>query len=57
MWVRIVRDTRAFPLPHHRLAIHYTEGLEVRIKRAWGERLVASGAAIELPTPPRPSGS
>lgn len=52
MRVRILRDRRL--VPHRRITVAFREGMEVTVKRSWGEALVRSGDAVELPAPPRP---
>ena len=57
MWVRIVQERR-FLLPENRkVSIHYKPGLTLSIRRAWGEALIASGDAVEVPTPARNQGT
>jgi hypothetical protein len=53
--VRILRDRRFAPPEYRgRVSVHYTAGLELTVKRAWGAALVAAGDALELEPPPRP---
>lgn len=53
MWVRIIRERRFMVPNDQRVWIHYTVGLEISIKRAWGEALIRDGDAVAIPTPAR----
>ena len=47
------------PEHRNRVTVHYTPGLELTVKRAWGAALVANGDAVEIPAPkrqPKPEG-
>jgi hypothetical protein len=54
MRVRILRDRRFVPPGLRRIAIMYRAGMELTVKREWGELLVAAGDAVELPAPTHP---
>jgi hypothetical protein len=49
MRIRLLRD-RMFS-PHWRVRVDYREGMELTVKREWGEALVADGSAEELDVP------
>ena len=54
MWVRVVRERRLYPRAwDRRVFVHYTAGLVVSVRRAWGEAMIRDGDAVEVPTPPR----
>jgi len=53
MRVRILRERRFVPPENRRITVHYLEGLELTVKRAWGAALVAAGDALELEPPRR----
>jgi hypothetical protein len=53
MRVRILRERRLVPPGLRRISVHYLPGMEVTVKRAWGDVLVASGDAVEIDPPPR----
>ena len=54
MRVRILRERRFIPPEERRMSVHFTPGLECTVRRAWGERLVAAGDAVEIEPPRRP---
>jgi hypothetical protein len=49
MRIRIIRERRFIPPENRRISIHYLAGLELTVKRAWAEILIANGDAIEIP--------
>lgn len=54
MRVCILRDRRFVPPGLHRISVHYLPGMELTVRRAWGDLLVAAGDAIEIDPPARP---
>lgn len=52
MHVRFLRDRNWSPPEERRITVAYKQDMELTVKRAWGEQLVADGDAVEI-TPPR----
>lgn len=55
MRVRFLKDRLWTPPEDRRLTVAYKAGMEETVKRAWGERMVREGAAVEIEAPPRPA--
>jgi len=53
MWVKLLRDRDFTPPDNRRITVAYKEGMQLPIKRAWGELLIADGDAEEIDTPNR----
>ncbi len=55
MRVRFLKDRLWTPPEDRRLTVAYKTGMEETVKRAWGERMVREGVAVEIDAPPRPA--
>lgn len=55
MRIRVLRDRDLTPPEERRLTIAYRAGMELTVKRTWGEALVSAGAAEEIVPPSRHS--
>lgn len=53
MRVRILKDRIFVPPADRRTAVAYKAGMELTVKREWGDLLVADGDAEELSPPKR----
>ncbi|WP_368933487.1 hypothetical protein [Brevundimonas naejangsanensis] len=55
MRVRFLKDRLWTPPEDRRLTVAYKKGMELTIKRAWGEQMEADGDLEEIDAPPRPA--
>lgn len=53
MRVRFKRDRNWTPPEERRITVAYKQGMELTIKRAWGEQMVNDGDAEEIDAPRR----
>ncbi len=53
MRVRFLRDRNWTPPEQRGITIAYKKGMELTIKRAWGDQMVADGDAEEIQAPSR----
>lgn len=53
MRVRILRDRDLTPSEERRITVAYRQGMELTVKRDWGEAMVADGDAEEIEAPAR----
>lgn len=53
MRVRFKRDRNWTPPEERRITVAYKQGMELTIKRAWGEQMVKDGDAEEIDAPRR----
>lgn len=53
MRVRFKRDRNWTPPEERRITVAYKQGMELTIKRAWGEQMAADGDLEEIDAPSR----
>jgi hypothetical protein len=53
MRVRFKRDRNWTPPEERRITVAYKKGMELTVKREWGERMVKDGDAVEIDAPVR----
>lgn len=53
MRVRFKRDRNWTPPEERRITVAYKKGMELTVKREWGERMVKDGDAVEIDAPAR----
>lgn len=53
MRVKLKRDRDFTPADERRVTVAYKAGMEVTVKRAWGDVMVADGDAEEIDPPAR----
>lgn len=53
MRVRFERDRNWTPPEERRITVAYKQGMELTLKRAWGEQMVKDGDAVEVEPPAR----
>lgn len=53
MRVRFKRDRNWTPPEERRITVAYKKGMELTVKREWGERMVKDGDAVEIEAPTR----
>lgn len=53
MHVRFLKDRLWTPREDRRLTVAYKAGMELTVKRAWGEQMVSEGVAEEIEAPSR----
>lgn len=51
--VKFKRDRNWTPPEERRVSVAYKDGMELTIKRAWGDQMVKDGDCEEVETPPR----
>ncbi|MGH7020672.1 MAG: hypothetical protein ACREEY_12355 [Brevundimonas sp.] len=54
MRVRFLRDRNWTPPERRMITVAYKAGMELTVRRAWGEQMVADGDAEEIEAPGRP---
>lgn len=53
MRVKFKRDRNWTPPEERRITIAYKQGMELTVKRDWGEQMVTDGDAVEIDPPTR----
>lgn len=53
MRVRFKKDRNWTPPEERRITVAYKKGMELTVKREWGERMVKDGDAVEIDPPAR----
>lgn len=53
MRVRFKRDRNWTPPEERRITVAYENGMELTVKREWGEQMVKDGDAVEIDPPVR----
>lgn len=53
MRVRFLRDRLWTPREDRRLTVAYKAGMELTVKRSWGDQMVSEGVAEEIEAPSR----
>ena len=53
MRVRFLKNRNWTPPEERRITVAYKKGMELTVKREWGERMVKDGDAVEIDAPVR----